>query len=239
MVGTLPPVKVLFVPGLCCRSEIWEEAAAHLPGVDIVALDWPWPERLRSYDDGAAWLGEEVLTHRPQFVVGHSFGGVLALHLCSWQEPQPEWALVVVDAFLVTPHPFFRNHVWQEAPALRERISAMLSEERLRFPVLREVASGEDPPGWRDRALASRATYIYGGRSGEYSPALLGELAGVPAGAGHDVRAVPGTSHFPMLEQPEEFYATLRDIVRAPDPCRAAAPRCPRGVQLLDGSGRS
>jgi pimeloyl-ACP methyl ester carboxylesterase len=123
-------------------------------------------------------------------------------------------ALIIVDTFLVTPHPFFRNHVWQPVPALRTRVSTMLSEERPRFPILREVASAEDPSEWRDRALATRATYIYGGRSGEYSPTSLGELAGVPAGAGHEVHAVPGTSHFPMLERPEEFYATLWDVVR-------------------------
>jgi pimeloyl-ACP methyl ester carboxylesterase len=206
-------MKGMFVPGLCCRSDIWGEAGALLPGVEVVALDWPWPERLRSHDDGAAWLLEEIRAHRPHFVVGHSFGGVLALHLCGEMSSRPEWPLVIVDTFLVTPHPFFRNHVWQTAPALRERVATMLSEERLRFPVLREVASSEDPPQWRDRALATRATYIYGGRSGEYSPASLGQLAGVPAGAGHDVRVVPGTSHFPMLERPEEFYATLRDVL--------------------------
>lgn len=110
-------VKGLFVPGLCCRSAIWDEAGARLPGVEVVALDWPWPERISSYDDGAAWLADELRAHRPQFVVGHSFGGVLALHLCSQLPSRPEWLLVVVDAFLVTPHPFFRNHVWGSEPA--------------------------------------------------------------------------------------------------------------------------
>jgi pimeloyl-ACP methyl ester carboxylesterase len=76
------------------------------------------------------------------------------------------------------------------------------------------VASADDPPGWRDRALAVGAAFMYGGRSGEHPPASLGEMAGVPAGAGHDVRAVAGASHFPMLEQAEAFYATLRDVVR-------------------------
>lgn len=207
-------MKGLFVPGLCCRSDIWDEASTHLPGVYVVALDWPWPERLRSYDDGAAWLAGEIRAHRPDFVVGHSFGGVLALHLCSQLQPQPEWRLVIVDTFLVTPHPFFRNHVWQPVPALRERVATMMSEERPRFPILREVASADDPPEWRERALATRAAYIYGGRSGEHSPASLGELAGVPESAGHDVRSVEGTSHFLMLERPEEFYTTLRDVLK-------------------------
>lgn len=207
-------VRGMFVPGLCCRSDIWEQAGALLPGVDVVTLDWPWPERIASYDDGAAWLADEIRAHRPRFVVAHSFAGVLALHHCSRLPAPPEWSLVIVDTFLVTPHPFFRNHVWQPTPALRERIATMLSAERSRFPILREVASSEDPPGWRDRALEARATYVYGGRSGEHAPAALGELAGVPASAGHDVRVVPATSHFLMLERPEAFYATLRDVLK-------------------------
>jgi len=205
-------VKGLFVPGLCCRSEIWNGATALLPGVDVVALDWPWPERLRSYDDAADWLAGEIRVHRPQFVVGHSLGGVVALHLCGGQ-PSTGWALVVVDAFLVTPHPFFRNHVWLPAPELRHRVATMLAEERARYPILREVAAADDPPGWSDRLLAARATFIYGGRSGEHAPAALGALAGVPAGEGRDVRVVPDAAHFPMLERPEDFYATLRDVL--------------------------
>jgi pimeloyl-ACP methyl ester carboxylesterase len=206
-------VTGLFVPGLCCRSEIWAAASTLLPGVDVAALDWPWPERIRSYDDGADWLADAIRAHDARFVVGHSFGGIVALHLRA-QSPQPRaWSLVVVDAFLVRPDPFFRNHVWQAAPELRERVAAMLAEERARFPLLREVATADDPPQWRERALATRAAYVYGGRSDAHAAATLGEMAGVPAGAGHDVRVVPGASHFPMLERPQEFYATLRDVL--------------------------
>jgi pimeloyl-ACP methyl ester carboxylesterase len=207
-------MKGIFIPGLFCLSEIWEASSVHLLGVDAVALDWPWPERIASYDEGAAWLADKIRAHEPDFVVGHSLGGVIALHLCGGLRRRPAWDLVIVDTFLVTPHPFFRNHVWQPAPALQERVAAMLAAERPRFPVLRGVASGEDPPGWLERALATHAAYIFGARSGEHAPASLGELAGVPASAGHDVRAVPDTAHFPMLERPEEFYATLRDVLR-------------------------
>lgn len=205
-------MKALFIPGLCCRSEIWERAAACLPGVDVVALDWPWPERIRSYDEAADWLGGEIRRHDPQLVVGHSFGGVIALHLAARAGSRPDWSLVVVDAFLVTPHPFFRNHVWLPAPELRERIARMIADERPRFPILREVATAEDPAGWRERVLSRPARYLFGGRSGERDAATLGEWAGVPAAAGHEVRVIPETAHFPMLERPDVFYATLRDV---------------------------
>jgi pimeloyl-ACP methyl ester carboxylesterase len=203
----------VFVPGLCCRPDIWEGAHALLPGVDVVALEWPWPERLRSLDDGAAWLAGEIREHDPDFVVAHSFAGVLALHLCGQLPQPPGWDLVIVETFLVAPHPFFRNHVWQPPPGLAERIATMLAEERLRFPVLREIALAEESAQWRERSVAVDASYIYGGRSGEYTAASLGELAGIPARAGRDIRLVRAASHFPMLERPEEFYAALRAVL--------------------------
>ena len=198
-------MKGLFVPGLYCRSEIWEAAPAGLPGVEVAALDWPWPERLDSLDACAAWLAGEIECHGANFVVGHSFGGIVALHL------GPPLPLVIVDTFLVTPHPFFRNHVWEPTTALGVRIAAMLADERPRFPVLGVVASADDPPEWRDRVLRQGARFVYGGRSGEHPATALGELAGVPAG--HDVRVVPRSSHFLMLERPEPFYATLRALL--------------------------
>ena len=210
-------MKGLFVPGLCCRSEIWDEARTFLQGIEVLALDWPWPEEIASYDDGARWLANEIAAHRPHFVVGHSLGGLIALHLRSHLQAPPDWRLVIVDTFLVTPHPFFRNHVWQPAPALRDRVATMLAEERPRFPILRQLAASEDLPQWPARLLTPRATYIYGGRSDAYSAASLGEMAGVPASSGHDVHTVPGTSHFPMLERPDAFSATLADILQAAD----------------------
>ena len=79
--------------------------------------------------------------------------------------------------------------------------------------------------GWAARGLDEAAPNL---------PASLGELAGVPASAGHDVRAVPGTAHFPMLERPEELYATLRDVLRI-EATEAAHP----GADLRGRRGRT
>jgi pimeloyl-ACP methyl ester carboxylesterase len=205
--------KGLFLPGLCCRSNIWEHAIEHLPGVDVVAMEWPWPERIHSYDDGAEWIASAIRTHRPGFVVAHSLAGVFALHLYGSVNRPRDARLVVIDTFLVTPHPFFRNHTFCADEALRERIATMLAEEQSRWPILREIARSDEPRDWYARALASEADYIYGARSGEYSARVIGEMAGLSPTVEREIRAVPRTSHFLMLERPDAFYSTLRNIL--------------------------
>ena len=38
---------------------------------------------------------------------------------------------------------------------------------------------------------------------------------GIPAGGSHDIRMLPRTSHFLMLEEPELFYETLGDVMNS------------------------
>ena len=203
--------RVIFVPGLCCRADIWEHAKGMLPEFDAITLEWPWPEQIHDYNEGANWLKAQIEQYRPEFVVAHSFGGIIALHHRSTLLQEPDWSLVVVEAFLVTPDPFFRNHVWLPSPELETRVKGMLAVEKERFPILRQVATADDPPEWRTQVLSVRASYIYGGRSGEYSADEISELAGIPKNSGHPVSIVNQASHFLMLEQPASFYLAIRE----------------------------
>lgn len=206
-------MKWMFVPGLNCRPEIFEDAARYWSDAQVIVLEWPWPERSRSMEDVAGWLIEQIELHAPDGITGHSLGGVAALYLHAYCPEAPRLPSVIVDTFLMTPHPFFRNHVWDEGSEVARRVREMLDAERPRFPELRDAVMSFGPPDdWRDLARRADAQFIYGGRSGEYDPATLGELAGLD----HDdprVQVVPETSHFLMLERPELFYAAHAEAV--------------------------
>lgn len=100
--GPPGPPQVLAVHGLTGHGRRWEHLASHLPGVAIVAPDlvghgrssWqaPW-----TIDDNVAALAA-VLTDvtEPVVVVGHSFGGAIALQLAA-THPELVSGLVLLD----------------------------------------------------------------------------------------------------------------------------------------------
>ncbi|MFN3199450.1 MAG: alpha/beta fold hydrolase [Bradymonadia bacterium] len=211
-------MKCLCVPGLACSSDIFEAAAEHLPGLSVHAVDWPLPERITTMDATAFWVAEQIEATGAEVVIGHSLGGLAALHLYAIAPERMTARLFIADTFLAGPHPMFRNFLWQPPQPLEARVHQMLDTLRPKFPVLREAVMGfEETPTWREAALKSGAIFIYGGRGGEVSDDELARRAGIPEGATNTVHVVPGTSHFLMLEAPEAFYGHIREAVQASD----------------------
>ncbi|MDL9936794.1 alpha/beta fold hydrolase [Gordonia sp. ABSL1-1] len=100
------PVTILALHGLTGHGRRWASLADHLPGVRIVAPDllghgrspWrpPW-----GVDDHVHALSTVIDEHVPQadrpiVVVGHSFGGALAIHLAQRRRDDIA-ALVLLD----------------------------------------------------------------------------------------------------------------------------------------------
>ncbi len=203
-------MKLLCVPGLACSSDIFEHAARYLPEVQLAFAEWPLPERLDSLNAAARWLGAQVDAVGAQAVLGHSLGGLAALHLGVMEPGRSRLKRVIADTFLAEPHPMFRNLVW-DAPPVAERVDAMLARLRPKFPRLRAAAAAfEGTADWVDAALRSGALFIYGGRGGGVSDRSLAIRAGIPPDATNRVAVVPDTAHFPMLEAPAAFYAHVR-----------------------------
>lgn len=204
-------MRVLFVPGLNCTPAIWEHAAA-LPWLEALTPAWP-TEGIRSMDDAGRWLAEQIEATDAQAVVGHSLGGTTTLHLFGQLERRPLLPLVIVDSFMVTPHPMFRNHVWNGPEALEVRVRAMLDAQRPRYLELHQVAwAFEEDAAWIDAAVGTGATFVYGGRD-ETEANVVATRAGMPEHGLEQVRLIPGTSHFLMLEQPDAFHRVLVEAI--------------------------
>lgn len=101
--GPPGPARVLAIHGVTEHGQTWEHLAGYLPEISIVAPDllghgrssWaaPW-----TIDANVAALAELVGTQRgqPVVVVGHSFGGAVALQLAATR-PDLVAALVLLD----------------------------------------------------------------------------------------------------------------------------------------------
>jgi adenylate kinase family enzyme/pimeloyl-ACP methyl ester carboxylesterase len=225
-------MRWLFVPGLHCSADIWEGARA-VSGIAPIAVEWP-TSGIDSMDAAARWIAEQVEAHRAEGIVGHSLAGTATLHLFGHLARRPLLPLVIVDSLLVQPHAMFRNHVWDGPPVLAERVRSMLDAQRPRYGALRQMAMAfEEDAAWIRAAVNTGATFVYGGRGGEVDDRAVARRAGVPDEAFDQVRVIPGTSHFPMLEDPQRFYRFLAEVVR-----RSRIP--PRLVVLGNtGSGKT
>jgi lipase len=101
--GPSGPVQVLAIHGLTGHGQRWQQLAGHLPEIAIAAPDllghgrssWaaPW-----SIDANVAALGAllDEAADGPVLVVGHSFGGALAMHLAA-ARPDRVATLLLLD----------------------------------------------------------------------------------------------------------------------------------------------
>ena len=100
--GPSAPPRVLAIHGLTGHGRRWEQLAAHLPGVAVVAPDlvghgrssWQAPWTIDAHAAALAAVLADVT--EPVLVVGHSFGGAVALHLAA-THPELVSGLVLLD----------------------------------------------------------------------------------------------------------------------------------------------
>lgn len=101
--GPPGPVQLLAVHGLTGHGARWQNLAGHLPEVAVAAPDlighgrssWAAPWTIRANVAALVALLEQS-AERPVTVVGHSFGGAIALHLAA-ARPDLVDALVLLD----------------------------------------------------------------------------------------------------------------------------------------------
>ncbi|MGZ4583189.1 MAG: alpha/beta fold hydrolase [Mycobacterium sp.] len=101
--GPSGPVRVLAIHGLTGHGQRWEHLAGYLPGLAIAAPDvlghgrssWAAPWTIDANVSALAALLDEHADGRV-LVVGHSFGGALAMHLAA-ARPDLVAALLLLD----------------------------------------------------------------------------------------------------------------------------------------------
>jgi len=189
------------------------------PGIHLEPVDWP-RERTPGFhrvSDFAGWLVERYFPARIDFLIGHSMGGLVAIEYLA-ETAYSGIRLILVESFLTPPGPFFQNLVMAEFYPERQRsLKEMLQRERGYYSAglqnwLKTCDDCEDIS--RLLRLGIRIRCIYGDRGCRDRQQTARELAWPqPLNEQVPVDWVRDACHFPMLENPVEMAAILRQIL--------------------------
>ena len=207
----------LVLPGYACTSQIWRSIRAELDALyDITWVDWPCEltAEFHSIAAFAHWLRLAIQPAYYDFVIGHSLGGLVALEAIN-RDRELFRQVILVEAFLMSPPPFFRSLFLSPTLGQDERlILDMMERERAHYsPRLRQALRQVD----MSRLVASLSTKVqafYGDRGCGEPHRVERELAW-PGELQHRVQVsvVSNAAHFPMIENPRMTTHLLHAIL--------------------------
>jgi pimeloyl-ACP methyl ester carboxylesterase len=207
----------LALPGYACTAQIWKEIGSRLaPGIELTPVNWPGSltPRFERIDDFASWLCDEYPISQYDFIIGHSLGGLVAVKAMA-ELNRSDQTIILLESFLTPPGPFFQNLLMPKTPlTLEAEVKQMLKDER-------EFYSARLQNDLKQVNLCNPALFkvekvyaLYGDRGCGDAERVKQELswpgwmkARIPVGI------VGNSSHFPMLENPQETTQALREWI--------------------------
>jgi pimeloyl-ACP methyl ester carboxylesterase len=209
--------RVMFLPGYACTSAIWRPVCEELgSNYDPILVNWPIQATpgFHTLNDFADWLHDTFWPGGCDALVGHSLGGLVAIQLlASGKVAVPK--LILVETFLVSPDPFFHNLLLSgESSDQGKGILKMLHRQEAHYsPGLREAIRDLD---MSQQVLQVGKTFhaLYGDRGCGKPEMVLEKLGWTAQISAHvEARVIPGSCHFPMLENPYATVDGLRSII--------------------------
>jgi pimeloyl-ACP methyl ester carboxylesterase len=217
-------MKGVFLPGYACTSQIWQSVCEEIgPTYEPTLIDWPAhaTPNFHCLDNLVDWLYSAFWPRDCDFIVGHSLGGLVALQLlASGKVEIPK--TILVETFLLAPDPFFHNLLLSgESSDQAKQILEMLHCEEAHYSprlkeAMREVDMSEQV--WK---IGKTIHALHGDRGCGSPEMVLEKLHWTePIAALVELRVIPDSCHFPMVENPQETVQVLRSIIEIQEPSR-------------------
>ena len=208
-------MKGLLLYGAMCDLSVWDKL---LPLLNADVFSLPYPRALtaktRDAEAVARWAADACRGIRYDFILGHSFGGYVALHAAKMLSEPPE-KLLLLESNPVPSGPFYRNLMTPgNMTALGGAVRAMLERERPYYgeALLASLRDGFD----ETEAVLSFPGDIYalyGDRGRPGAPEAMADLRlSGPLLDKMKISFIPDSCHLPMLENPAGLAGIINRI---------------------------
>lgn len=211
-------MRGLFLYGAGCKPCVWDALLPLLGDVEARLCEYPRvvTQNARTISDIARWVSSRYKAERPDFLVGHSMGGRVALRLVT------EFALDCGKLILLESSPkpsgaFYRNLMTPaHLEAYGDRVLRMLKEEA---PFYSEAFRASLRDGFDDsdliRNCGGEIHGVFGDRGCPGHPDRIRELF-----LGEDVERrirfhfISDSCHMPMIENPKDLASEILAILK-------------------------
>ncbi len=212
-------MKGMFLYGSNCQPWIWNNIKDIFKIHEIEYVEYPRDvtKKCRTVADLSRWVYETYLSNHQtyDFILGHSMGGIIALHLSALDEVHIK-KTILVEAFLKPTEPFYRNLLMEEnQKKIGNSVYAMLKEEEINYTYELKVALKEDFDYTDDLKHIHHDVYgLYGNRGKKDYPLMIHDLNLLDEElAKMKIHFIDDSCHLPMLENPQEFAQRVTAIL--------------------------
>lgn len=206
----------LFLSGYGCNSWIWEDVEKCIEGNEYNLEFIQWPRELiasfHNVSDFAKWVIDNYIESEKSydFIVGHSMGGLVALHIANMSAVKIN-KIVLVESFILSPSAFFQNLLMENTSnKLANKVIDMLKEEselysnhlknQLRVLDMTELVN----------KLNCEISAVYGDRgSNDFNKVLSALQWSEELKSKIKLNVIHNACHFPMLENCGEMVNIL------------------------------
>lgn len=210
-------MKLLMLYGVNCTKKVWDYLNTYLSEYEVDYVEYPHEitQKAREVTDISEWVYENYHHQYYEAVIGHSFGGIVALQLAV-KYKMKFGKLIYLDTNLKPADAFYRNLMTTEhMDEFGKSITAMFQEERKYYtPELFESIQGEYDYTNYLKEITQKVYAIYGDRNqAEYRDKVRDLNLSGEALEKIELSFINNACHMIMIENPKQLYEMIEAIL--------------------------